>query len=132
MLWSEAILDFGLTEELFFSLTPRQFYWLRERQNRLTEHEELLHAITTSTLANHSMCAPKKPYVPHDFMPSKISKKNEKKARDTAPKKRWTRKAFGEELFALGRTMCNMNSIFVMAKPKPKEPEEQASGDGNN
>jgi hypothetical protein len=103
----------GLDEEFFFSLTPRQFYWLRERKKQMTEHAELLHAITTSTLANHSMAAPKKPYVPHDFMPCKLADKQAGK--DKAPKKRWTRKKFGEHLYALGRSS---NLPIFRVRPK--------------
>lgn len=81
-------------------MSPRQFVWLRERHKQEVEYQELLWAINTSTLANHSFAQPKKAYKPYDFMPSKI---REKAANE--PKKRFTRKAFAEQLVAMRKAM---------------------------
>jgi hypothetical protein len=91
-------------------MTPRQFVWLRERHKQEREYQELLIAINTSTLANHSFNPPKKAYKPYDFMPSKLREKA-----DMEPKKRWTRKGLAAELIAMRQGMPHH---FVMA-PAP-------------
>lgn len=106
-----------LDEEFFFSLTPRQFYWLRERKNQVVQHSELLNGILASTFVNWSMNSPKKPHHPHDYMPTRAREKAKKEA--AVPKRRWTRKKFGEELVAIRQQMSH---LFVM-KPAPPKPE---------
>lgn len=83
-------------------MTPRQFVWLRERHKREREYNELLYAIQTSTLANHSFTPPKKAYKPYDFMPMKLREKSETEAE---AKKRWTRQNFAKQLVAMRSTM---------------------------
>lgn len=114
-LWTEAVMELKLTEEFFFSITPRQFYWLRERSKQQREHTELMMGITTSTLANHSMVRPKKPYSAHDFMPCKMLESGERK--DAAPRRRWTRKGFAQELVALRTQMTHMFRVKPVPKP---------------
>ena len=114
-MWTEAIYDLRLTEEQFYALTPRQFVWLRERHKQEREYQELLMAIPVSTLANHSMAAPKKAYKPYDFMPCKIAERAKKEAEK--PKKRWTRKGTAEQLKTLRNTMPNH---FIVRPPRKK------------
>lgn len=111
-------MDLKLTEEFFFELTPRQFQWLRDRAKLQREHTELMMGITTSTLANHSMVRPKKPYTPHDFMPCKLSQTGERK--ENAPKRRWTRKRFATDLVALRSQMSHMFRVLP-AKTPPQQ-----------
>lgn len=92
-------------------MTPRQFTWLRERHKHELEYQELLWAINTSTLANHSFNPPKKAYKPYDFMPTKLREKHKEK------KRRWTRKGFAKELIAL---RSQLPSMFVV-KPVPNK-----------
>jgi hypothetical protein len=113
-LWTEAIYDLRLTEEQFWSMTPRQLVWLRDRHKQEREYQELLMAIPTATLANHSFNPPKKPYKPFDFMPSQVRAKAEKE-----PKKRWTRKGFASQLSAMRGAMPN----HFIIKPAPAKPE---------
>jgi hypothetical protein len=96
---------------MFWSLTPRQLIWLRERHKQEREYHELLWAINTSTLANHSASPPKKAYKPYDFMPSKIREKAEKT--EATPRKRWTRQGFAKDLVAMRMGMPN---AFIVQK----------------
>lgn len=97
-------------------MTPRQLVWLRERHKREREYNELLIAIQTSTLANHSFAAPKKAYKPHDFMPMKLS---EKASAEAQAKKRWTRQGFARQLTAMRKTMPF--HFVVKGTPKPND-----------
>lgn len=101
--------DLRLTEEQFYSMTPRQFVKLRERHRQEREYQELLTAINTSTLANHSFNPPKKAYKPFDFMPMKQMEKQRNK-----PKKRWTRKGFAAQLSGLRKAMPG---VFIVKPP---------------
>jgi hypothetical protein len=107
------MLDIRLTEEQFYSMTPREFVWLRERHAQEREYNELLLAIQTSTLANHSFNPPKKAYKPYDFMPSKVRERAESKAA-----RRWTRKSFASELAA----MRSFSPRFVVVNPASTPP----------
>lgn len=69
-LWSVAVYDLGLEADAFYSLTPRQFHALQERNREERVHAELLNGINTASIVNHSFCAPKKPYAPRLYMPS--------------------------------------------------------------
>ncbi len=64
----------GLTDDEFYSLTPRQFHLLLEQYEHKVEHTEMLAGIISSTVANWSMGSPKKPLSHTDFMPSQWAK----------------------------------------------------------
>lgn len=104
-------------------MSPRQLVWLRERHKREIEYQELLWAINTSTLANHSFAPPKKAYKPYDFMPTKL---RDKAANE--PKKRWTRKGFAQQLVAMRNAMP---LHFVVEGQKPKTVVMREDADGN-
>jgi hypothetical protein len=82
-------------------MTPRQFGYLVARHKEKTSHEELLPAITSACVVNHSAFPPKKAATPGMFMPSRFGRKD-----DGEPKKpRRSRKAevFGVRTFLLGQ-----------------------------
>jgi hypothetical protein len=68
-----------LTDDEFFSLTPRQYHLLLDQHQRITEHDELLTGIIASTVANFSMARLEKPTNAADFMPSVLAKDNQPK-----------------------------------------------------
>ena len=69
-MWAVARYDLGLTSEEFFRLTPRQYDALLKRREYETQQAEFLFAQLTSYFINFSMCHPKDPTKPRDFMPS--------------------------------------------------------------
>jgi hypothetical protein len=64
----------GLTDDEFYSLTPRQFHLLLEEHQHVVEHQEMLFGIVASTVANWSMHGVKKPLSHTDYMPSQWMK----------------------------------------------------------
>lgn len=84
----------GLTSEEFFELTPRQFHALVLRYKERNERAELLMGIQTAVLANHSYCAPKKPYSAYDFMPSKSGERE----REAPKPKKFNRQKFADSI----------------------------------
>lgn len=84
---SVAIIQFGLSKEEFFSLTPREYHALLAQHKLRIRHTELLHAITSATVTNTSMCAPEEPVPFTRFMPSEWSAQIPK----TPRKKRMTK-----------------------------------------
>lgn len=116
-MWTEARYDLRLTDEEFYALTPRQLVWLRERHRQEREYQELLIAINTSTLANHSFNPPKKAYKPYDFMPTKAREAAEV-SKEVEPKQRWTnkaRKSLADQLVTM-RKMLPSRFIVMPAK----------------
>jgi hypothetical protein len=81
--WSCARFNLRLTDEEFYSLTPRQFDALLKRHREKIEHTELLAGVIASAIANFSLGGLKEPAKPADFMPSRW----ETKAKATNPKK---------------------------------------------
>ncbi len=63
-------------------MTPRQFGSLLARHKEKTSHEELLPAIISACIVNHSAFPPKKAATPGMFMPSRFGRKD-----DGEPKK---------------------------------------------
>jgi hypothetical protein len=74
-LWAQARYDLGLTEEEFWRMTPRQLSALLKRHKREHERQEFLFAQVVSNTVNFSMCRPKQPVTPKQFMPSQWRKK---------------------------------------------------------
>jgi hypothetical protein len=73
--------------------------------------------INTATLANCSMAAPKKPFVPADFMPSERMKKEQEKPKP----KRFSRKKFADGVRAMMRAACAIpGSNVVLVEPQKK------------
>jgi hypothetical protein len=107
--WVEAIYDLKLTEAQFMAMTPRQLIWLRERHKQYLEREELLYAIQTSTLANHSFAQPKEAYKPSDFMPTLLAKKKAKEDSN------WSREGLVKNLIAL---KSNFPKVFKVKGKK--------------
>ena len=70
--WSNARVHLGLTDEQFFSLTPRQFSLLMDRHKEREELKEFLSAQVVAAIVNHSFSPPEKAQAPADFMPSLI------------------------------------------------------------
>ncbi len=80
--WSNARIHLGLTDEQFFSLTPRQFSLLMDRHKEREELKEFLSAQVVAAIVNHSFSPPEKEQAPADFMPSLIfERKRERKTR---------------------------------------------------
>jgi hypothetical protein len=52
-------------------MTPHQLSYLTKRHRQRQEREQLLTGLLASVTANYSMCAPKEPLCPADFMPRK-------------------------------------------------------------
>lgn len=67
-MWAIARYDLHLTDEEFYSLTPRQFDALLKRHELAEQKREYLAAQTTAAIINFSMRAPDKPVSPRDFM----------------------------------------------------------------
>ena len=88
--WAVARYDLGLSEQEFYSITPRQLDALAKRKEYETRHTELLFAQLTSYLINFSTVRPKEPVKPADFMPSEWAKEKPqpKRVRITAAKRR--------------------------------------------
>ena len=103
-----------LSDDEFFSLTPRQFWALTQRKKEENERAELLMGIQTSVLANHSMSPPKKPYAPHDFMPSKQKEKVQKP-------KRFNRQKFANEIRTVMKMLPADRVKFIPAAPKTED-----------
>jgi hypothetical protein len=58
-------------------MTPRQLHALRKRHIAQMQREELLLGILASVTANHSFCAPSRPYRPELFMLHPFDKREE-------------------------------------------------------
>jgi hypothetical protein len=86
-MWSVARYDLGLTSEDFYALTPRQFDALVKRRERDAQEQEFLTAQLTAAVVNFSMCHPKEPVSPRDFMPSEFGKPARKPKRVRITKK---------------------------------------------
>jgi hypothetical protein len=80
-LWSVGIYQLHLSEDAFWSMTPRQYGALREQHKVRVRHEELLTAIIATSVVNTSMVAPEKPAPFTAFMPSEWAKAQAKKPR---------------------------------------------------
>jgi len=59
-----------LTDEEFWSITPKQFHLLLDKHEQQVEHQELLFGQLTSTVINWGFCRPEQPAKPRDYMPS--------------------------------------------------------------
>jgi hypothetical protein len=70
-IWSEARVDFRLSEAEFRRMTPRQFSLLRKRRSAEHERQEFLLGIVNQSIVNFSMAQPKEPARATDFMPSR-------------------------------------------------------------
>jgi hypothetical protein len=101
--WSAARFHFGLTDDDFFRLTPRQFHLLTDRHAERTQHQEYLFGILAAVAVNHSFNPPKKATVPGDFMPSLAKERQRRKPREN-------RKAIANHLRA-----------FLMAQMKAQQ-----------
>ena len=99
-MWAIGVLDLGLTSEQFWSMQPWMFDALLSRKQRATQETELLFGQLTSVVANYSMCAPKTPISPAEFMPSEILKKIEAKRQGPTKKEREAINAQTRALFA--------------------------------
>jgi hypothetical protein len=87
--WSFATVDLGLSNEQFYSLTPRMLHALRKRHERQQEHQDAMLAQLTSCLVNFSYRAPEKPTKWQDFMPGdKYQSQSSKKPRRLTKKRR--------------------------------------------
>lgn len=80
-MWSRAVYDLRLTPSQFYALTPRQYHALMQRRERETEHAEFMAAQIAAQVVNFSMCHPKDPVRPRDFMPSQAGKEPPKPKR---------------------------------------------------
>ena len=69
-MWSSARYDLRLSDDDFYSLTPRQFDALLKRKKAETVANEFLVAQLTSWVANTGFRTTEKPTKPQDFMPS--------------------------------------------------------------
>jgi hypothetical protein len=78
-LWSRGVYDLGLTPDVLFALTPRQFHALTQRHERRIEHDEFMVAQLAACVINFSMAHPKEPVKPADLMPSQVGKKPKQK-----------------------------------------------------
>lgn len=67
--------DLKLTDEEFYSLTPRQFDALCKRHRMAQELTEYFFAQVSSTVMNTGFRSTDKPTSPADFMPSQRNKK---------------------------------------------------------
>jgi hypothetical protein len=76
-----ALYHLHLSEDQFWSMTPRQFAALRDQHKIRIRHNELLTAIIAASVVNTSMCAPEKPTPFSTYMPSEWAKTPTKKPR---------------------------------------------------
>lgn len=83
--WSTAIFDFGLSEEVFWNLTPAQFWALSERKNENTRLADYRAGLIASILfnVNKSKTEPVKSAI--DFFHSFDDLKKEQKANAMKP-----------------------------------------------
>lgn len=70
-MWSAARYDLGLSEAEFWKLTGKQLSHLIRRHKGSQDRQQLLVGLLASVTANYSMCRPKEPLVPADFMPNR-------------------------------------------------------------
>jgi hypothetical protein len=75
--WSYARVNIGLSDEEFFSLTPRKYKLLRLRHEELESKKELLNGLLCSVVANFSANGVEEPLSAFDFMPSRMIRKTE-------------------------------------------------------
>jgi hypothetical protein len=68
-LWSSARYDLHLSETEFWKLTGRQLSALTHRHKYAQDRQQWLCGLLASVTANFSMCRPKEPLGPQDFMP---------------------------------------------------------------
>ena len=73
-MWSFARYDLHLCESEFWQLTYREYDYLVRRHRRAEERQQMLTGILASITANFSMCPPKQPLKPSDFLPTKRHK----------------------------------------------------------
>jgi hypothetical protein len=73
-MWSCARYDLHLSDDDFYSLTPRQFDSLLKRHRNKVIDTEFLFANLTSWVANTGFRSTEKPTEPKDFMPSEWRK----------------------------------------------------------
>src|ERR1019366_5506118 len=87
-LWSSARYDLGLSDDDFYSLTPRQLNALfrhRERQRDYDrEHTEYMAAQIVAMVANTGFRSFEKAREPREFMPSAWGKTTQKTTMSTA------------------------------------------------
>jgi hypothetical protein len=88
--WAVALYDLRLSDDAFYSLTPRQFDALLKRKKVETVANEFLFAQLTSWVSNTGFRTATKPTSPRDFMPSEWTKTTGTQAAGTS--KRMTRK----------------------------------------
>lgn len=71
-LWAVARHDLQITDEEFWSLTPRTLLLLLDRRHEAMEYQLYGHALTCSVLANVNRDPDKRddPFTPRDFLPS--------------------------------------------------------------
>jgi hypothetical protein len=100
-------------------MTPRLYVALRERHRQEREYQELLVAINTSTLANHSFNPPKKAYQPYDFMPSRLQREKAKSSIPTDDE----RSRFAEGLVGLRMGAAHWFKVDEAPKVKADEGE---------
>jgi hypothetical protein len=72
----------GLSDEEFYALTPKQFWYLMDAQHAQTEHTELLFGQVCATICNWGYMRPKELLNPSQFMPSHCERKPEVTDRD--------------------------------------------------
>ena len=73
--WAFGRYDLGLTEEEFWSLTPREFVALKERHEEAQEWEDYRAGVVACTIVNMLKAKSSKTYKPEDFMPTRRRKK---------------------------------------------------------
>jgi len=72
-----------LTDDEFYSLTPRQYHALLDQHEHQRAFHEFLFGQVCSTVANWSMASPKEPLQPRQFMPSEWSKEEPVRKKST-------------------------------------------------
>jgi hypothetical protein len=58
-----------ISDDEFFSYTPREFYVLIDQHDIQTQHTEFLFAQIVSYQINYGFCTPKQPVTTKEFMP---------------------------------------------------------------
>jgi hypothetical protein len=91
-MWSSAVYDLRLSDDAFFSLTPRKFSALQKRHKYHTESNELLFGQLTSWIANTGFKSCEKPTSIEDFMPSKWQQKAGNSSSNDKPTPKVTRR----------------------------------------
>lgn len=69
-MWALARYDLRLSDDEFYSLTPRKFEALAKRHRHENECRELLFGILASNINNSGFRTTETPSVPRDYMPT--------------------------------------------------------------